>query len=1463
MYYKMFKLSGFKLSCSTVWGTLNRSRIFTMPETCFAVGCYNRRDRHSKRSFCRIPAEKTRKDRWISAIKRDGWFPTEINTHLRSDCFISASWDRCDHLAPDHGHDDNQQFDTTRKWTATSSTDDGSNGSDEEGDAASKLPRSDLNNLKREKPLFSSGVEHSGACVPLKLCHGSEDSVPYTINRYLRDYQREGIRFIYSNYSHSRGCILGDDMGLGKTVQVLGFLAAALHKKGTWDDIESNKPHFLQSQTPFRQREPDKLFLIVAPLSVLYNWKDELDTWGHFQYAVVHGLRKQEALARVKKGRVEIALTTYETLRLCLTQFNNITWSAVFVDEAHKIKNPNSQITQAMKALKCQIRIGLTGTILQNNLEELWCVMDWAVPGCLGSLGHFRKKVSEPIEQGQGHSATKRALATARKTIRDLVRKISHCFLRRTKTLIKDQLPKKDDRVVYCSLTDFQQTVYQAVLDSEDVQLLLRSSEKCGCQSGRARRRCCYKTNSEGVPVKTMYFTYLAVLRKVASHVALLQSTAGTSKKQEKCVNAICQKVFQKFPDFVQRCKDEAFEALSDPMYSGKMKVLQKLLRFYRQKKDKVLLFSLSTKLLDVLQSYCMAEGHDYSRLDGTTKAKERVNIVKEFNTSTHINLCLVSTMAGGLGLNFVGANVVILFDPTWNPANDLQAIDRAYRIGQCKDVTVFRLISLGTVEEITYLRQVYKQQLQSSVVGAECARRYFDAVQGTHKGELFGIQNLFRLQTQGTCLTRKLLEREGQVEAGVMTTSTHTNVDEEMKTHSVSGAGDASKESMCTPKIPKGLLDFSSGSDDDNVERERVNPSGAVGTRTTDSSVGPRPVSLLQHGFATVLQRLQAMPESSEGDSTSGGEGHDEGESQETNSSSSEGSNTQNNVRPKLGRNMLQHGKTKPGDTSRRKNLEANDKESDRSIKNPMLPKSHRFDHDSEESDDLDIEMLQRAKGDALNSRRRAICKRQGRRGHVGKRDMVRGTIFTEDIETFTSEDGNTGSSDLAKARVPKNGQGSRMSTRRGEDASFTHLKSQTSPASKGTIDTVLGGVQEAVYTHSNQRVVGGSKAEELISKAAVKDVFERNMYSQLPANELLTPFKSLPESPPDRQPRLTPDIPQQLPEPHPVTITESIVQHTRCHTFILGETPLAVRRQQLQEMASKLNFPSAQQFAAEVLRSDSTQRLAWLRSYYATLGHPEFATFVAGNLMPADGAQISPLKTTETERPKSKQKGREPAKKKRLSQKNVHEPQSDVPSVVPEEQEQAVSRVRGHRKTKKSTVARPVGGHGVCEASSSSSCPDPQEMTDTSLNMEQNMTANVKKHSQEVLPQEQNSDLTELLGDTSILDDLLKPKLKGPAPKTSTSVLASPHQSRSANNINNSDTCESFPTKQIQLRRGRKDFWDILNEGNEESIDRLTDLDEVQRACVKTNLGPRTHSVEMGSKSLWKTNDKFLWKK
>ncbi|KAF4072241.1 hypothetical protein AMELA_G00260820 [Ameiurus melas] len=1147
-----------------------------------------------------------------------------------------------------------------------------------------------------EKPAFHANQKPPGPSKPFVL--SGTIQVPYTINRYLRDYQREGVRFIYDNYLKSRGCILGDDMGLGKTIQVISCLAAILQKTGTWQDVENNRPEFLQSQAPSTLSKVKKVFLIVAPLSVLYNWKDELDTWGHFKTVIVHGVRKEEELARVNRGRCEIVLTTFETLRLCVDEFNSLEWTAVIVDEVHKLKNFKAQITQAMKDLKCKVRVGLTGTILQNNLEELWCVMDWANPGCLGSLSSFKNRFSEPIEQGQKHSATKRALAEGREAVQALAKILCRWFLRRTKALISDQLPKKDDRVVYCSMTDFQQALYRAVLDTDDVRLLLQSSEKCPCSSGRSRRKCCYKLNSDGVPVRHLYFSYLSILRKVANHVALLQSKEGTSKKQEKYVTAVCEQVFKKFPDFTERCKQTAFEAMSDPIYSGKMKVLKRLLTHFIERKDKVLLFSLSTKLLDVLESYCMAEGLEYRRLDGSTKSKDRIHIVKEFNSSNDINMCLVSTMAGGLGLNFIGANVVVLFDPTWNPANDLQAIDRAYRIGQCKDVKVFRLISLGTVEEIIYLRQIYKQQLQSSVIGNENARRYFEAVQGIdgQAGELFGIRNLFRLQTDGTCLTRCILEREGRVEVGIMTASTQAT-DERVQELQVPVcvSADTAAQQENRPAVAYGtstrfsnaeVLDFSSTSEDEDPCGSRSKATypnaGEVFGPSTGSAANMNLSALLMKHMTSGLQRSSENTEDSQSDTDSKGLN-------------------------------LEDAKVAKGKTEW---FLSSDSEEEKSEAKKTC------DHVCmEESEDLEFLHHRYTKA---QQRDRDNTNKEWRPDSAVERKR-----YTEEVESLDSSEDEAPDRRVKfkkTLRRPFSAQNSAQ-----KSVQFTGLKCPSMHSRKpqiiegtstGTIDTLLGGLQEVSYTHSNQKVVGSSTAEDRLSRAALRDVFELNKHSQLPANH----FHYISES----------GIPQ-LSEPtnggeqdaaeghdktclkHQVTHTIETSLHTKTATVSVGATPAAVRKQQLEEMAKFFRAKSVQEFAEELVKNCSAQRLSRLCEFYSH-SSPELTDII------------------------------------------------------------------------QKTFPKPV---------------------------------------------------TELKpGDTSILDDLFKQNRSADRPKPATAPIPSPTE---------------------RTKNRGKDFWDILDEGNEESINKLTDLSQVEKFCRSVNVCAKSKSErQLESSQLWKKNEKFLWK-
>ncbi|NWR71772.1 ER6L2 protein, partial [Centropus unirufus] len=873
-----------------------------------------------------------------------------------------------------------------------------------------------------EKPYFPDKNLPSPA-VAFKLSDNG-DFIPYTINRYLRDYQREGVQFLYGHYTNKRGCILGDDMGLGKTIQVISFLAAVLHKKGTREDIENNMPEFLLRRMKKESKcNAKKTFLIVAPLSVLYNWKDELDTWGYFKVSVLHGSKKDDDLSRIKQGKCEVALTTYEILRLYLDEFNSVEWSAVIVDEAHRIKNPKAQITQTMKSLKCRVRIGLTGTILQNNMKELWCVMDWAVPGLLGSRLQFKEKFSDPVEHGQRHTATKRELATGRKAMVKLARKMSAWFLRRTKALISDQLPKKEDRMVYCSLTEFQKTVYQAVLQTEDISLVLRAGEPCSCNSGRKRKNCCYKVNAHGETIKSLRFSYLTILQKIANHAALLQ-TDNTTKQQEAHIKRVCSQVFSSFPDFVQLSKDAAFQTISDPKYSGKMKVLQQLLNHFRKNKDKVLLFSFSTKLLDVLEQYCMACGLDYRRLDGNTKSEDRPRIVREFNSVQEISICLVSTMAGGLGLNFVGANVVILFDPTWNPANDLQAIDRAYRIGQYKDVKVFRLISLGTVEEIMYLRQVYKQQLHCAVVGSENAKRYFEAVQGSkeHQGELFGIHNLFRLRTHGSCLTKDILEREGRVEAGVMTAATW------LKEENPPCSSEEVRY-LCglqTRAWQEETDFFDDLSDDDMLESSMKKCGRRKRCNENNLTVTKGQLSLVQCGFSKLLQR----------------------EIETTNEEcyNSYHSNSDDHV-------ISTNVNSKHSDFQ--KLIEGSD--------------SQNIDEFSSSEDNLPVEKINAGK--------------QSCKGKTHRSRVQFGSKMLHPIDDTSV--GRMKSSNYAMCRT---------------SASKTEFEDQE--RNLESMDRYLDGVKEVAYIHSNQNVVGSSKAENRLSRWAVRDVFELKQFSQLPAN-------------------------------------------------------------------------------------------------------------------------------------------------------------------------------------------------------------------------------------------------------------------------------------------------------------------------------------------------------------------------
>uniref|UniRef100_A0A5F4W9Q4 ERCC excision repair 6 like 2 n=1 Tax=Callithrix jacchus TaxID=9483 RepID=A0A5F4W9Q4_CALJA len=1402
-----------------------------------------------------------------------------------------------------------------------------------------------------EKPYFPNRKFPSSP-IAFKLSDDG-DSIPYTINRYLRDYQREGAQFLYGHYIHGRGCILGDDMGLGKTVQVISFLAAVLQKKGTREDIENNMPEFLlRSMNKEPSSTAKKIFLIVAPLSVLYNWKDELDTWGYFRVTVLHGNRKDNELIRVKQRKCEIALTTYETLRLCLDELNSVEWSAVIVDEAHRIKNPKARVTEVMKALKCNVRIGLTGTILQNNMKELWCVMDWAVPGLLGSNSYFKKQFSDPVEHGQRHTATKRELATGRKAMQRLAKKMSGWFLRRTKTLIKDQLPKKEDRMVYCSLTDFQKAVYQTVLETEDVTLILQSSEPCTCSSGRKRRNCCYK---------------------------------------ETLIKRICDQVFSRFPDFVQKTKDAAFETLSDPKYSGKMKVLQQLLNHCRKNRDKVLLFSFSTKLLDVLQQYCMASGLDYRRLDGSTKSEERLKIVKEFNSTQDVNICLVSTMAGGLGLNFIGANVVVLFDPTWNPANDLQAIDRAYRIGQCRDVKVLRLISLGTVEEIMYLRQVYKQQLHCVVVGSENAKRYFEAVQGSkeHQGELFGIHNLFKLRSQGSCLTKDILEREGQVEAGIMTATTWLKEGppaHKLEMPTESDSQECRGPEQATEPLAKEACDFCSDfSDEESVGAAGVQTAKNKAPDPSKASTSPGQLTLLQCGFSKLFEAKCKAVEDSDGNTASDEESSDEQpiclsteatvadcEKNQDSLGTSKHQKIDNILNPKekyifyKNEKILKQNISSKSDEKKFKNTDkrcilqnvsesedsdviyptqytterfpdnsirfkpplegSEDSETEHSVKRRNDDDGRKTDDRrdgiiskklspenttlrsivkrkvtsdiSDESDDIEISSKSRVRKRVTSSLRFKRRKETRKELHSFPKTMNKtNQVYATDEDHNSQFIGDYSSSDesLSVSHFSFSKQSHRSRTIKNRTSFSSKLPSQNKKNSTlmprkpmkcsnekavnkeqscESMDKFLDGVQEVAYIHSNQNVIGSSKAENHMSRWAAHDVFELKQFSQLPANIAVCSSKTykekvdadtLPHTKKCQQPSEG-SISLPLYISHPVSQKKKKVYHTNQTTFIIGETPKGIRRKQFEEMASHFNSSSVNEFAKHITNATSEERQKMLRDFYASQ-YPEVKEFFVDSASEFNNSAFE-----KGERIRKKSEKRKPLRlsdsetlsfkdsTNKISQIGCPKTYKGKPIKFQNHSSYREEMFSNDAETKKSPVSstqkidsgkNSQASEGTVTSRSLNSESEAHERRfENTMKDQQDLTRTGVSRKEPLLKLEnekienpvlEKTSVISLLGDTSILDDLFKSHGNSPTqlPKK---VLSEPME---------------------KAKQRPKDFWDILNEQNDESLSKFTDLAVIETLCEKAPLAAPSKRREEPAASLWKSNEKFLWKK
>ncbi|KAL1817503.1 hypothetical protein DCAR_0521950 [Daucus carota subsp. sativus] len=610
---------------------------------------------------------------------------------------------------------------------------------------------SSLGGSKSDISLF----DNTGPYEPLVLSESPLVQVPASINCRLLEHQRGGVKFLYKLYKNNHGGVLGDDMGLGKTIQTIAFLSAVFVK-----DATSGYPRSLNAE----QANKDRPVLIICPSSVIQNWENEFSKWASFDVSIYHGANRDLIMEKLEVHGVEILITSFDTFRIHGDVLSEIHWEIVIIDEAHRLKNDKSKLYQACLAIGTKKRYGLTGTIMQNKLMELFNLFDWVVPGCLGTREHFREFYVEPLKHGQRSSAPERFVRIADARKQHLVAVLRKYLLRRTKEeTIGHLMMGKEDNVVFCAMSEVQKRVYQRMLQIPEIQSLINKDLPCSCGSPLKQVECCNRTVPNGIIWSYLHrdnpdgcdscpycvvLPCLIKLQQISNHLELIKPNPRDDPEKQKKDAEFASMIFGHDVDVVGgNTRNESFMGLSEVKHCGKMRALEKLMLSWISQGDKILLFSYSVRMLDILEKFLIRKGYTFSRLDGSIPTGLRQSLVDDFNSSPSKQVFLISTRAGGLGLNLVSANRVVIFDPNWNPAQDLQAQDRSFRFGQKRHVIVFRLLSAGSLEELVYSRQVYKQQLSNIAVSGKMEKRYFEGVQDCKQfqGELFGICNLFR----------------------------------------------------------------------------------------------------------------------------------------------------------------------------------------------------------------------------------------------------------------------------------------------------------------------------------------------------------------------------------------------------------------------------------------------------------------------------------------------------------------------------------------------------------------------------------------------------------------------------------------------------------------------------------------------------------------------------------------------
>nr|XP_018913834.1 PREDICTED: ATP-dependent helicase brm-like isoform X2 [Bemisia tabaci] len=482
------------------------------------------------------------------------------------------------------------------------------------------------------------------------------------VNGQLKEYQIKGLEWLVSLYNNNLNGILADEMGLGKTIQTIALITYLMEKK------KLNGP-----------------YLIIVPLSTLSNWVLEFEKWSPSVFVIAYkgspGVRRT-LQAQMRSNKFNVLLTTYEYVIKDKSILAKIHWKYMIIDEGHRMKNHHCKLTQILNThYNVPHRLLLTGTPLQNKLPELWALLNFLLPSIFKSVSTFEQWFNAPFAT-TGEKVELNEEETIL-IIRRLHKVLRPFLLRRLKKEVESQLPDKVEYIVKCDMSGLQRVLYRH-MQSKGV-LLTDGSEKG--KQGKGGAKALMNT--------------IVQLRKLCNHPFMFQNI-----EEKYCEHIGGTGNVVTTPDLWR--------------VSGKFELLDRILPKLKATNHRVLLFCQMTQLMTIMEDYFNLQGFSYLRLDGTTKAEDRGDLLKKFNSpDSDYFLFLLSTRAGGLGLNLQSADTVIIFDSDWNPHQDLQAQDRAHRIGQKNEVRVLRLMTVNSVEERILAAARYKLNMDEKVIQA------------------------------------------------------------------------------------------------------------------------------------------------------------------------------------------------------------------------------------------------------------------------------------------------------------------------------------------------------------------------------------------------------------------------------------------------------------------------------------------------------------------------------------------------------------------------------------------------------------------------------------------------------------------------------------------------------------------------------------------------------------------------